>query len=246
MNLINHNIFIIIPTYNEKDTIEKLIEKIFSLNISNLNILIIDDNSPDGTGKIVRELIENYQPHLHLIQRPKKMGIGSAYISGSQYAIEHSADLIFEMDADFSHNPKNIPDFIKEINKGFDLVLGSRKIKGGKIIGWNCARKIMSAGAMLFSRIILNLKTKDVTSGYRCYSKQIFKLIDLDKLKSNGYAFQEEMIYLCEKNNFKIKEIPITFIDRKFGKSKLNYKDVFEFFQMVIRLKFYRRHKNEK
>lgn len=238
MNFVNPNIFIVIPTYNERENIENLISQIFSLNIINLNISIVDDNSPDETGKIVQELIKKYQNRLHLIQRSKKMGLGSAYIAGFKYALEQNADLVFEMDADFSHDSKYIPNFLEEIKNGFSVVLGSRRVKDGKIIGWNYARKIMSAGAMLFARIVLGLKTKDVTAGYRCYAKEAILKINLDKIKSNGYAFQEEMIYLCEKKHFKIKEIPITFIDRKLGKSKLNYKDIFEFFKTVIRLKF--------
>ncbi|MFH1564692.1 MAG: polyprenol monophosphomannose synthase [bacterium] len=238
MHFVNLNIFIIIPTYNEKENIENLINKIFGFNIANLNILIVDDNSPDGTGKIVRGLVEKYKNHLRLIQRSKKMGIGNAYICGFKYAIEKNADLIFEMDADFSHDPKYIPNFIEEIKNGNNVVIGSRKIKGGKIEGWNLERKFMSLGAMFFARIILGIKTKDVTSGYRCYKKKALLQINLDKIKSNGYAFQEEMIYLCEKKGFKIKEIPITFIDRKLGKSKLGHKDIFEFFKTVVRLRF--------
>ncbi|MFH1233301.1 MAG: polyprenol monophosphomannose synthase [Patescibacteria group bacterium] len=238
MNIFNPNIFIVIPTYNEKENIENLINQIFGLNIYNLNILIVDDNSPDGTGKLIQELIPKYENFLHLIQRIKKSGLGSAYIAGFKYALEKNADLIFEMDADFSHDPKYIPDFIEEIKNGNDVVIGSRKIKGGKIKGWNLRRKFMSSGAMLFAKIILRLKTKDVTTGYRCYAKETLAQIDLDKIKSNGYAFQEEMIYQCEKKGFKIKEIPTTFIDRKLGKSKLGYKDIIEFFKTVFRLKF--------
>lgn len=238
MNSVNPKIFIIIPTYNEKDNIKKLICQIFDSNIPDLNILIIDDNSPDGTGEIIKDLIKKHQNRLHLIQRNGKLGMGSAYIAGFKYALSENADLIFEMDADFSHDPKYIPDFIKQTNFGFDVVLGSRRIKNGGVIGWNWTRKLMSAGAMSFSRIILKLKTKDVTTGYRCYKKEVLLKVDLDKIKSNGYAFQEEMIYLCEKKEFKIKEIPIIFKDRKLGKSKLGHKDIVEFFKTVIKLKF--------
>jgi dolichol-phosphate mannosyltransferase len=237
MNFINPT-FIIIPTYNEKENIENLIHDIFKLNIANLNILIVDDNSPDQTSEIVKNLIKQHQSHLHLIQRPKKLGLGSAYVAGFKYALEKNANLIFQVDGDFSHDPKYIPEFIKQINNGFDVVLGSRKINGGKIIGWNWKRKLISSGAMFVSRKILKLKTKDVTNGFRCYTKKTLTKINLEKIKSNGYAFQEEMIYLCEKNKFKIKEIPTTFIDRKLGKSKLNHKDAIEFFKTILRLKF--------
>jgi dolichol-phosphate mannosyltransferase len=229
--------FIIIPTYNEKENIEKLISEIFDLNIKDLHILIMDDNSPDKTAEIVKNLKQKHT-NLHLVVREKKLGLGSAYIAGFKYALNAGADLIFEMDADFSHNPKYLPEFITQANNNYDVIIGSRRIKGGKIIGWNWSRKFMSSGAMLFSKIILNLKTNDVTAGYRCYKAKVLQSINLDKIKSNGYAFQEEMIYLCEKKGFKIKEIPITFIDRKFGQSKLNKKDIIEFFKTIMKLKF--------
>ncbi len=236
----NKKIFICIPTYNEKENIKKLVEKIFNLNLQfsikeNLKLVIIDDNSPDGTGKIADKLAKKYS--IKVIHRKRKLGLGSAYIVGFKYALEKGADFIFEMDADFSHNPKDIPRFLKEAKKDYDLVLGSRKIKYGKIKNWNFWRRFCSNGAMIFSYLILGLKTKDITTGFRCYKNNVFKKIDLDNIKSNGYAFQEEMIYLCEKKNLSIKEIPITFIDRKLGKSKLSYKDIAEFFIKIIKLK---------
>lgn len=238
----NKKIFVCIPTYNEKDNIEKLVEKIFDLipQLSageNLKLVIIDDNSPDGTGKIVDELAKKYP--IKIIHRKHKLGLGSAYIAGFKYALEKGADYIFEMDADFSHNPEDIPRLLEKANNGYDVVLGSRKIKHGKIKNWNFWRYFCSDGAMFFSRLILGLKTKDVTTGFRCYKSDILRKFNLDSIKSNGYAFQEEMIYLCEKKNFSIKEIPIIFIDRKFGKSKLSYKDIIEFFIKIIKLKLY-------
>lgn len=228
-------IFIIIPTYNEGENIEKLIKKIFNLGIQNLNVAIVDDNSSDGTGKKADELAKNFP--VKVIHRPQKSGLGSAYKEGFKYALENGADLIFEMDADFSHSPQEIPNFIKTIKEGHDVVIGSRRIKGGKIIGWNIFRKFSSWGAMTISRVILNLKIYDVTSGFRCYKRKVLESIDLDKINSNGYAFQEEMIYLCEKKGFKIKEIPIIFFDRKFGKSKLSKKEIVEFFINLSKLK---------
>ena len=229
-------IFIIIPTYNEKENIERLSKEIFSLHINDLKIVIVDDNSPDGTGKKMKEL-ENLYP-IAVIQRPKKMGLGSAYIKGFKYALENGADLIMEMDADFSHSPDEIFNFIKAIEEGYDVVVGSRRIKGGKIIGWNIFRKFSSWGAMTASRLILNLKTYDVTSGFRCYRRKVLENINLDDIKSNGYAFQEEMFFLCEKKGFKIKEIPIIFLDRQRGKSKLSGKEIIEFFITIFRLRF--------
>lgn len=229
-------IFICIPTYNEAENIEKLVKKIFALKIDGLKIIIIDDNSPDKTGKIADELSQDYP--IKVIHRKKKLGLGSAYISGFQYALKKNANLTFEMDADFSHNPKDIPRLIQEIKNGYDVVLGSRKIENGEIKNWNLWRHFCSNGAMWFSKFFLKIKTLDVTSGFRCYRVNVLKKINLDKIKSNGYAFQEEMIYLCEKKGFKIKEIPIIFIDRQLGKSKLSYKDIAEFFVKIIALKF--------
>ncbi|MEA2089054.1 MAG: polyprenol monophosphomannose synthase [Patescibacteria group bacterium] len=236
----NKKIFICVPTYNEKENIERLVKKIFDLipQLSageNLKLVIIDDNSPDQTGKIADELSKKYP--IKVIHRKGKIGLGSAYIAGFKYALEKNADFVFEMDADFSHSPEDIPRFLKEADNGFEVILGSRKIKNGKIKNWNFWRYFCSYGAMFFSRLILRLKTKDVTTGFRCYKSDVLRKLNLDNIKSNGYAFQEEMIYLCEKKNFSIKEIPITFIDRKFGKSKLSYKDIIEFFIKIIKLK---------
>ncbi len=228
--------YIIIPTYNEAANLPKLVAQIFDLNISNLNIIVVDDNSKDGTGQLADQLSRQYP--LTVIHRSGKLGLGSAYIAGFNQAFEAGADIVFEMDADFSHAPKDLPRLIKEIDNGYDLVIGSRRISGGNVQGWNWRRNLQSKAAMSFARFILSLKTKDITAGFRCYTSQILKQIELDKIKSNSYAFQEEMIYLCEKKGFKIKEIPVTFIDRQFGKSKLGFKDILEFFLTIFRLRF--------
>jgi len=230
--------FIVIPTYNESENIVSLINDIFLLTNLDLSIIVVDDNSPDNTADLAETLLPKYQEKLFITKRQNKLGIGSAYISGFQKAISLKADLIMEMDADFSHNPKDIPKLISACEEGYDLAIGSRKIKGGKIIGWNIKRHIMSNGAMWFARLILNLKTKDLTAGFRCFKTNIFKYIDLNNIKSNGYAFQEELLYKIEKNNFKIKEVPVTFFERKNGISKLSSKDVLEFFTNMIKLRF--------
>lgn len=257
---------IVIPTYNEKQNITRLIPQICGLPVSDLNILVVDDNSPDGTADIVESLRNNValsevegsqsnQNKLHnrinLIKRPSKLGLGSAYIAGFQWAMDNRADLIFEMDADGSHDPQDIPRLIEAINTppaplllkegikgGYDVVIGSRRIKGGQITGWNLYRHLASWGAMAATRLILGLKTHDVTAGFRCYRSQVLKELDIKSIKTNGYAFQEEMVWRCEKKGFQIKEIPITFKDRELGDSKLNYKDITEFFITLIRLKF--------
>lgn len=229
---------IVIPTYNESENIEKLIRKIFALNIPELEILIVDDNSPDDTAKIVRNLQSSVSDlKLHLIQRQGKFGLGSAYITGFKKALNLGADFIFEMDADFSHDPDDVPRLLKTCQEA-DLTIGSRKIPGGKVIGWGWARKFMSNGAMWFSRLILGLKPKDVTAGFRCFKRRVLESINIDSIKSNGYAFQEELLYRTQKNGFKITEVPVTFVDRQEGKSKLSKKDIIEFFWIILKLKF--------
>lgn len=232
--------FIVIPTYNESENIVKLINDIFILNIPDLSIIVVDDNSPDGTATLV-ETTKQVYPNLYLIKRLNKLGIGSAYIIGFKKALSLNADFIMEMDADFSHDPKDIPRLIETCANGFHLTIGSRKIAGGQIVGWNWKRKFMSNGAMLFARIFLGLRAKDVTAGFRCYRREVLEKINLDKIKSNGYAFQEEMLYLTQKNKFQIKEIPVTFNDRAKGQSKLSNKDIAEFFLTVLRLRFKRK-----
>jgi dolichol-phosphate mannosyltransferase len=229
---------IVIPTYNETENIAQLIKQIFSLNIAHLNILVVDDNSPDQTAQLVKTLQANFPKRLHLITRPGKLGLGSAYIVGFNWALRQKADLIFEMDADGSHDYSDIPKLIQPlVENTADVTIGSRKIKYGKIIGWNIFRHLASWGAMAITRLILGLKTKDVTAGFRGYRRQVLTKLNLNKIKTNGYAFQEEMIWLCEKKNFRIKEIPVTFKDRQRGQSKLNYKDIIEFFITLVRLK---------
>src|SRR3989339_657065 len=229
---------IIIPTYNESKNIERLLTKIFSLNIPNLEVIIVDDNSPDGTSQIVQKLTTSTTLQLttHLITRPSKLGLGSAYLTGFQKALSLGADYIFEMDADFSHDPDDIPRLLAAAQNA-DLVIGSRKVPGGKIVGWNFWRKFMSNGAMWLSRLFLGLRPHDVTAGFRCFKRRVLETIPLDEIRSNGYAFQEELLYRTQKLGFTIFEIPVTFIDRQKGKSKLSKKDIMEFFSIIINLK---------
>jgi dolichol-phosphate mannosyltransferase len=226
---------IVIPTYNEKQNVGALIGRIFALNVPELSVIFVDDNSPDGTAAIIKELAKKYP--IELIERIGKLGLGSAYIAGFKKALAENFDSIFEMDADLSHSPEDIPRMIEASKNGSDLVIGSRKIAGGKIIGWNVWRHLMSNGAMITARLILGLKTKDVTAGFRCYKKSVLEKIDLDKIKSNGYAFQEEMLYQVEKNGYKVSEVPVTFTDRNAGESKLSTKDIWEFFKVMIKLR---------
>lgn len=228
---------IVIPTYNERENIVQLINDIFLLKIPDLKIIVVDDNSPDKTADAVVQAQTVY-PDLYLVRRNGKLGIGSAYIAGFKKALSLNAELILEMDADFSHDPKDLPRLIAACENGAELAIGSRKIKGGKIIGWNFKRHLMSNGAMFFARFILGLKTRDITAGFRCFRRAVLEKINIDTIKSNGYAFQEELLYRTEKLDFKIEEIPVTFKDRELGKSKLGKKEIKEFFVIIFKLKF--------
>jgi dolichol-phosphate mannosyltransferase len=210
---------IIIPTYNEKENIEKLINVLLENEI-HPDILVIDDNSPDGTGEVVKK-IATKNDRIKLIIRDGKKGLGSAYIRGFHYALENRYAYIFEMDADFSHSPDNLKDFIGEI-QNHDVVVGSRYIKGGKIIGWNLIRYCISLGGNILSRTILRSPIKDMTSGYRCYKQKVLQVLALDSIISEGYFFQVEILYRTLLANFKCTEIPITFTDRQLGKSKMS------------------------
>lgn len=234
---------IVIPTYNECDNIAILIAQIFSLNIPDLSIIVVDDNSPDNTSEIIKRFSEKFP--IKLIIRPKKYGLGSAYVAGFKIALTDGADYIIQMDADLSHDPNDIPRLVSALHE-VDMVIGSRKIKNGKIIGWNLWRKFMSTGAMFFARLILQLKTRDITSGFRAFRRSVLEEIHLEGISAGGYAFQEEIIFRVEKLNevknnskeIKILEIPVTFTDRINGKSKLSWRDIFEFFNVIIKLKY--------
>lgn len=228
--------YVTIATYNEKDNIEKLILKIFGLDIEDLSVITIDDNSPDGTAKIV-ERLQTQLPKLHLIKRTKKLGYGSAHLEGFSYALQHKADIVVSMDADFSHDPLKIIQLIKAVQSGADVAVGSRKIAGGKIIGWNQWRKFCSAGAMITSKLLLGIKTNDLTSGFRAYNRKVLTTINLNEIKSNGYSFLEELIYKIEKHGFVVREIPIIFRDRQLGQSKLSKKEIAKFFITIFQIK---------
>jgi len=228
-------ISVVIATYNEKENIKNLLEEILALAILGLEIIIVDDASPDGTAAIVKENFAN-QP-VHLIVRTGQRGYGSAHIRGFQEALNQGADILISMDADFSHQPKVIPEMIRQIREGYDIVVGSRRVAGGKIIGWGIIRKLASQTAMVVTRLILGIKTKDVTTGFRAYRAEIIQKLELSAIRSNGYSFLEELIYRCEKKNLKIKEIPIVFNDRQLGKSKFSVKEIIKFFITIFKLR---------
>ncbi|MCX7878073.1 MAG: polyprenol monophosphomannose synthase [Ignavibacteria bacterium] len=226
---------IVIPTYNEAENISRLIQKIIALNYDNvcLEVLVIDDNSADGTAELVKKEMSD---RVHLIEREAKLGLGTAYVTGFKYAIKNDYDYVFEMDADFSHDPDSIPDFLDNINE-YDLVIGSRYIKGIAVVNWPLSRLIISIMASIYTRMITFLPVKDVTAGFMCYRVEALKKIDLEKIHSNGYSFQIEMKYRIWKKGFRLKEIPIVFIDRREGESKMSRKIVYEALFMVWKLR---------
>lgn len=226
---------IIIPTYNELNNITKLIPEVLSKG-DNIDILVVDDNSPDGTGNYVEDLSKSNN-RVNVLKRPKKNGLGTAYIAGFKYALQHGYDFIFEMDADFSHDPKEIVNFLKAIQNN-DLVLGSRYKNGVNVINWPMKRLMLSYFANIYTRVITGLPVHDATGGFKCFRRSVLEAINLDKIKSNGYAFQIEMTYKAYKKNFKIDEIPIIFMDRVMGSSKMSKKIVREAVFMVWKLRF--------
>lgn len=230
-------VLIIIPTYNEAENVIKIIQEIlkFSDEYFLFNVLIVDDNSPDGTAKLVEDFKND---NVFLIRREKKLGLGTAYVEGFKFAIQKEYDFVFEMDADFSHDPKYIPEFIQNIENGFDLVIGSRYVNGISVINWPIGRLMLSYLANIYTRVVTGLKVHDTTAGFMCYRVEKLKQIDLDKVKSNGYSFQIEMKYKFFKKGFKILEIPILFVERRAGVSKMSKRVVYEAMLMVWKLKF--------
>lgn len=225
---------IIIPTYNERDNIKNLIPLIKKVN-KKIHILIVDDNSSDGTVTVINGF-KRRDKTINLLKRHYKSGLGKAYVDGFKYALAKKYDLIFEMDADFSHDPRYIPEFLKEI-KDNDLVIGSRYINGVSVVNWPIRRLILSQFANFYARFITGLPLSDCTSGYKCFKRKVIESIDLDKIHSDGYAFQIEMHYRAWKKGFKIKEIPIIFVDRHSGTSKMSRKVMFEAAIVVWKLR---------
>jgi dolichol-phosphate mannosyltransferase len=226
---------IIIPTFNEAENIVNIINELLLINYEgvSIEILVVDDNSTDGTSGLVKGLNE---PRVHIIKRPEKLGLGTAYLRGFQFAIEKNYDYVFEMDADFSHDPKAIPEFLNKI-KEYDLVVGSRYIEGIAVVNWPLSRLLISIGASYYTRLVTFLPVKDVTAGFMCYRVEALKQIHLGNVKSNGYSFQIEMKFRMWKRGFKLIEIPIVFIDRRAGVSKMSRKIVYEAMFMVWKLK---------
>ncbi|MFA6468662.1 MAG: polyprenol monophosphomannose synthase [Bacteroidota bacterium] len=225
---------VIIPTYNEAPNAEKIITEVLQQS-DMVDVLIVDDNSPDGTAAIVQKMMET-NPRIHLLQRERKLGLGTAYVAGFKYAIQHKFDFVFEMDADFSHNPKEIPIMLSKMDQ-CDVLIGSRYIKGVNVVNWPMKRLILSYCANIYTRVITGMPVHDATAGFKCYKRKVLETINIDSLRSNGYAFQIETNFLAWKKGFTLMEMPIVFVDRRVGVSKMNKKIVYEAAFMVWKLK---------
>jgi dolichol-phosphate mannosyltransferase len=228
------NVLIIIPTYNEKENIGLIIPEIKAL-LPDAHILVVDDNSPDGTSGFVKELGAKHSG-IFVLDRPKKEGLGKAYVSGFGWALARSYEFIFEMDADFSHDPKYLPDFLSAIRDN-DLVIGSRYIRGVNVVNWPMSRLLLSYFGNLFARIVTGVPVLDCTAGFKCFRRRVLETIRLDKIDSSGYSFQVEVNYLVWRNKFRIAEIPIVFTDRKRGVSKMSTKIIREALVLIWKLR---------
>jgi len=229
---------VIIPTYNEKENIEAIVRKVFSLPIE-FHILVIDDGSPDGTASIVKGLQTEFPGQLHLLERSGKQGLGTAYLTGFRWSLDNGYDFIFEMDADFSHNPDDLLRLYSACAEhGADVAIGSRYCNGVSVVDWPIGRIIMSYYASAYVRGVLNMKVYDTTAGFVCYTRKVLETIDLDAIQMKGYGFQIEMKYTAHKLGFKIKEVPIIFTNRQLGTSKMSSGIFGEAFWGVIKLRF--------
>ncbi len=226
---------IVIPTYNEAENLPRLVPAILDQD-KTFHVLIVDDHSPDGTAGIVKKL-QKKSKRIHLIERPGKQGLGTAYVTGFKYALKRDFEFVFEMDADFSHNPKALKDLRKKADE-CDLVIGSRYVSGVNVVNWPMRRLLLSYGANVYTRIITGMPVRDATSGFKCYRRRVLENIDLDSIKSEGYSFQIETNFLAWKKGFRVCEVPIVFVDRRVGVSKMSKNIVYEAAWIVWTLKF--------
>jgi len=227
---------VIIPTYNEIENIHAIVDAVLKQG-DHFSVLIVDDNSPDSTGEVVK-LLQAKESRIHLIQRSGKLGLGTAYIAGFKYGISKGFDFIFEMDADFSHNPNDLPRLLQACLQGADLAIGSRYVKGGDIKNWSKDRILLSYGASLYVRTITWMPVMDPTAGFICYKRQVLEAMNLDKIRFIGYTFQIEMKFYALNLGFKIKEVPITFVDREKGNSKMHANIVSEAIKGVLQMRW--------
>ncbi|MFA7172312.1 MAG: polyprenol monophosphomannose synthase [Kiritimatiellia bacterium] len=236
MTHINEKTLVIIPTYDEKENVRPIAEAVLK-QAPEVNILFVDDHSPDGTGQILNEMVAA-EPRVFVMHREKKEGLGRAYVAGFKWALERGYELICEMDADFSHDPKSLPKLLKAAHKGADLVIGSRYIGGIRVMNWPMSRLLLSTGAGKYVRLITGMPVHDPTGGFKCFRRKVLESIELDKITSNGYSFQIEMNHKAWMKGFKIQEVPIIFEDRVAGYSKMSTDIAFEAFTLVLKLWF--------
>jgi dolichol-phosphate mannosyltransferase len=227
---------VILPTYNERENLPNIVSAVLSQG-EQFEVLVVDDNSPDGTGRLADELAAA-DPRVSVIHRAGKLGLGTAYVAGFKWALAAGYDYIFEMDADFSHDPADLPRLLEAAQEG-DVAIGSRWVPGGGAPNWTWPRVLISRGGSIFSRTVLGLGIADLTSGFKCFGRYVLAALDLDRIASNGYAFQVEVNYLCARKGFRIVEVPIVFVDRRVGKSKMSGGIVTEAMLMVVKTRLF-------
>ena len=226
---------VIVPTYNERENIESLVMQLLALP-TGVRVIVVDDNSPDGTGEIVDRLAAENDGRVEVIHRAGKLGLGTAYIAGFKHALDEGADLICTMDADFSHNPRYLPAMVEKIGQDYDLVIGSRYVPGGGTSGCTFGRKLLSWGANAFARVMLGLHAHDATAGFRCYRRQVLESVDVDEIKASGYSFLIEMLYRVQRRGWRVGGVPIIFENRRLGTSKISKNEVIKALGTVVRL----------
>jgi dolichol-phosphate mannosyltransferase len=229
---------VIIPTYNERENLPQLVPHVLERS-ERLDVLVVDDGSPDGTGELADEIAARSQGRVHVLHRPGKLGLGTAYVTGFRWALARDYAIVFEMDADFSHDPNHLPEFLRYA-ESFDLVLGSRYLNGVTVVNWPMKRLILSYLANAYARFVTGIQVSDLTGGFKCYRRAVLEAIDLDAVRSSGYAFQIEMTYRAARKGFRIGEMPIIFVDRNVGVSKMSQRIVWEGAWMVWRLRLMR------
>jgi glycosyltransferase involved in cell wall biosynthesis len=229
------HISVIVPTYNEKENIESLVAQLMALPLR-LHIIVVDDDSPDGTGAIVDRLAQEHKGRVGVIHRSGKLGLGTAYVAGFKRALRGGADLICTMDADYSHNPRYIPEMVQRISQGYDLIIGSRYVPGGGTSGCAMSRKVLSWAANAFARATLGLHARDATAGFRCYRREVLEQVGIDAIKADGYSFLIEMLYRVQRLGWQVGESPILFANRRQGVSKISQDEILKAVWTVLRL----------
>jgi dolichol-phosphate mannosyltransferase len=229
------DVLVIVPTYNERDNLPEIVAAVHQ-HLPEADLLVVDDNSPDGTGAVADEIAAR-DAKVHVLHRPGKQGLGVAYVAGFKWALARDYQFIFEMDCDFSHDPKYLPTLLARARAGADLVLGSRYVAGGGTVNWGPGRKLISRGGSLYARTVLGIGVRDLTGGFKCFRRATLEALDLDTVSAQGYGFQIEMTYRAIKRGFRVEEVPIVFVDRRVGQSKMSKKIFLEAFTLVWRLR---------